>query len=234
MRWVRVSEPIPTNATRNPIRVLLVDDHTVFRAGIRALIDRESDFVVVGEAGTGDEAVVRAGATRPDVVLMDLSMPGKGGLDATRRIVRLGIGAKVVVLSALRQERQLLDALEAGASGFVEKTAPIAELTRAVRAAAGGQLFLDADAARLVVLQRYWKEAQVEDEKVAASRLTGREREVLALVALGLTSREIASRLSVTPQTVEDERARLMERLGLRRRPDLVRFALRSGVLEAS
>jgi two-component system, NarL family, response regulator NreC len=227
-----VSEPFPTDTPRNPIRVLLVDDHTVFRAGIRALLDKQSDLVVVGEAGTGDEAVVRAGATRPDVVLMDLSMPGRGGLEATRRIMSLGIGANVIVLTALRQERQLLDALEAGANGFIEKTAPVEDLTRAIRAAAKGRLFLDPDAARLVVLQRYWKEAQVADEKAEADRLTGREREVLALLALGLSVKEIASRLAVTAKTVEDERDRLTARLGLRRRPDLVRFALRAGVIE--
>ena len=226
---------LPRGTTpQNPVRVLLVDDHAVFRAGLHALLDQQCDLLVVGEAGTGDEAVVCAGATRPDVVLMDLSMPGKGGLEATRRIMALGIGAKVVVLSALRQERQLLDALEAGASGFIEKTAPVEELTRAIRAAAGGRLFLDADAAGLVVLQRYWKEEQVADEKAAADRLTGREREVLALLALGVSVKEIAGRLAVTAETVEEYRARLMERLGLRRRPDLVRFALRAGVLEAS
>jgi two-component system response regulator NreC len=228
-----VNEPFPTDAPRNQIRVLLVDDHAVFRAGIRALLDKQSDLVVVGEAGTGDEAVVRAGATRPDVVLMDLSMPGKGGLEATRRIMALGIGANVIVLTALRQERQLLDALEAGANGFIEKTAPVEDLTRAIRAAAGGRLFLDPDAAKLVVLQRYWKEAQVADEKAEADRLTGRERETLALLALGLSVKEIANRLAVTTKAVEDDRARLTARLGLRRRPDLVRFALRAGVIEA-
>jgi two-component system, NarL family, response regulator NreC len=228
-----VTEPFSANAPRNPIRVLLVDDHTVFRAGLRALLEKEHGFVVVGEAGTGDDAVARATATRPDVILMDLSMPGLGGLEATRRIMALRIEAKVLVLTALRHERLLLDALEAGVSGFVEKTAPVQELTRAIRTAAEGRVILDADAAKLVVLQRYWKEAQAEDEKAAADRLTGREREVLACLALGLSVREIANRLAVTPKAVEDYRTRLMQRLGLRRRPDLIRFALRSGVLEA-
>src|SRR3989441_6849799 len=105
----------------NPVRILLVDDQVVFRVAVRALLERHRDLVVVGEAGRGEEAVASAKATRPDVVLMDLAMPGKGGIEATRRITRLGIGARVLVLTALPQERELLDALDAGATGFVEK-----------------------------------------------------------------------------------------------------------------
>jgi len=221
----------PADKLRNSIRILLVDDHVVFRAGLRALLEKQHDLVVVGEAGTGDEGVARAYLTRPDVVLMDLAMPGGGGLEATRRIVALGIGAKVLVLTAVAQERQLLDALEAGASGFVEKAGPVEDLTRAIRTVTEGRLFLGADAATLVVLQRYWKEGQTQDEKAAADRLNARERQVLALVALGYTSKEIGRKLSVSPKTVDEDRARLMDRLGLRHRPELVRFALRTGLL---
>src|SRR5213593_4498772 len=204
----------PADRLRNTIRILLVDDHVVFRAGLRALLEKQRDLVVVGEAGTGDEAVRRAQATRPDVVLMDLA-----------------IGAKILVLTAVPQERQLLDALEAGASGFVEKAGPVEDLTRAIRTVAEGRLFLGADAATLVVLQRYWKEGQTQDEKAAADRLNARERQVLALLALGYTSKEIGRKLSVSPKTVDEDRARLMDRLGLRHRPELVRFALRTGLL---
>ena len=221
----------PADKMRNNIRILLVDDHVVFRAGLRALLEKQRDLVVVGEAGTGDEAVRRAQATRPDVVLMDLAMPGEGGLEATRRIVALAIGAKILVLTAVPQERQLLDALEAGASGFVEKAGPVEDLTRAIRTVAEGRLFLGADAATLVVLQRYWKEGQTEDERAAADRLSGRERHVLALLALGHSPKEVGRRLAVSPKMVDDYRARLMERLGLKRRSELVRFALRTGLL---
>lgn len=227
-----VTEVFPPDLRRNVIRILLVDDHVVFRAGLRALLEKQRDFVVVGEAGTGDEAVARAKGARPHIVLMDLAMPGEGGLEATRRIVALGIGAKVLVLTALRQERQLLDALEAGASGFVEKSGPVEDLTQAIRTAARGRLFLGPGAAELVVLQRYWKKGQTDDEKAAADRLSGREREVLALLALGHSSKEISRKLAMSPATVEDYRARLMDRLGLRHRSDLVRFALRTGMLE--
>ena len=213
------------------IRVLLADDHAVLRAGLRALLEQEPGLVVVGEAGTGSEAVSLAKTTRPHVVLMDLAMPGKGGIEATRCIVALGIGARVLVLTALPQEVQLSDALEAGASGFLRKVAPVEELTRAIRAVADDRLFLDEDAARLMVLQRYRKAGQADDERMTAERLTGRERQVLALLALGHSSKEIGLKLSVSPRTVDEYRARLKDRLGLVRRPELVRFALRSGIL---
>src|SRR3989441_10453004 len=166
------------------IRVLLADDHAVLRAGLRALLEKEPGLVVVGEAGSGSEAVALAKTTRPHVVLMDLAMPGKGGIEATRRIVALGLGVKILVLTALPQELQLCDALEAGASGFMQKIAPVEELTRAIRAVADDRLFLDEDAARLIVLQRYRKAGQVDDEKVTAGRFgrpqrsTWRSREI--------------------------------------------------------
>lgn len=219
---------------RQAIRVLLADDHAVLRAGLRALLEKDRDLVVVGEAGTGTEAVALAKTTRPHVVLMDLAMPGKGGIDATRRIVGLGLGIRVLVLTALPQEVQLSDALEAGASGFMQKVAPVEELSRAIRAVAEDRLFLDEDAARLIVLQRYRKAGQADDEKVTADRLSTREREVLALLALGHSSREIGLKLSVSPRTVDEYRARLKDRLGLARRPELVRFALRTGIIAQS
>jgi DNA-binding NarL/FixJ family response regulator len=222
----------PDRNRRHPIRVLLVDDHVVFRAALRALLERQPDLVVVGEAGRGEDAVVCAQATRPDVVLMDLAMPGEGGLEATRRITELGIGARILVLTALPQERQLLDALEAGASGFMEKGGSVEELQRAIRTVIVSRLFLCADAAKLVVLQRYRREGQVADERATADRLSRREREVLALIALGLSSREIGRKLAVSPKTVDRYRASLKGRLGLTCRSDLVRFALRSGLLQ--
>jgi DNA-binding NarL/FixJ family response regulator len=213
------------------IRVLLADDHSVLRAGLRALLEKDPGLVVVGEAGTGTEAVAMAKTTHPHVVLMDLAMPGKGGIEATRRIVGLGLGIKILVLTALPQELQLCDALEAGASGFMRKTAPVEELTGAIRSVAGDRLFLDEDAARLIVLERYRKTGQVEDEKLTAERLSAREREVLALLALGHNSREIGQKLSVSPRTVDEYRARLKDRLGFVGRPEMVRFALRTGLI---
>lgn len=227
---------IDTGVTRGcqEIRILVADDHAVLRAGLRALLEKEPGFVVVGEAGTGSEAVTLAKTARPNVVLMDLAMPGTGGIVATRRIVALGLGVKVLVLTALAQEVQLSDALEAGASGFLRKIAPVEELTHAIRAVAGDRLFLDEEAARVIVLQRYRKAGQVDDEKLSAERLSGRERQVLALLALGHSSKEIGLKLSVSPRTVDEYRARLKDRLGLVRRPELVQFALRTGILAAT
>jgi len=219
---------------RQEIRILVADDHAVLRAGLRALLEKEPGFVVVGEAGTGSEAVTLAKTARPNVVLMDLAMPGTGGIVATRRIVALGLGVKVLVLTALAQEVQLSDALEAGASGFLRKIAPVEELTHAIRAVADDRLFLDEEAARVIVLQRYRKAGQVDDEKLSAERLSGRERQVLALLALGHSSKEIGLKLSVSPRTVDEYRARLKDRLGFEHRPELVRFALRTGILAAT
>jgi two-component system, NarL family, response regulator NreC len=222
---------VRTGPASEAIRLVVVDDHVVLRAGLRALLEKEPDLVVVGEAGTGSEAVSVVRLAKPGVVLMDLAMPGSGGLEATRRIVALALGTRVLVLTALPEEQQVCDALEAGASGFVRKTAPIEELTRAIRTVANARLFLDEDAARVVVLQRYRHGGQTEDDKVAAERLSGRERQVLALLALGHSSSEIARTLSVSPKTVNAYRAHLKHRLGLTGRPELVRFALRTGLL---
>jgi two-component system, NarL family, response regulator NreC len=220
--------PVPAP---DPIRVLLVDDHVVLRAGIRALLEREPDLLIVGEAGTGEEAIALAHSTWPRVVLMDIAMPGNGGLVATERIVALGMGIRVLVLTALSEEQQVCEALEAGASGFVRKTAPIGELMRAIRTVANDRLFLDEDAARIVVLQRYRRGGQTQDERAVAAELSGRERQVLSLLALGHTSKEIALALSISSKTVDAYRARLKDRLGLTGRPELVRFALRTGLL---
>src|SRR3989442_10335268 len=127
----------PVGTERNPTRILLVDDNAVFRTGLRALLERRRGFKVVGEAGSGDEAVACATATRPHVVVMDLLMPGGGGLEGTRRIVALGSGARILVLTVVPERRELLEALEAGAAGFVEKAGPGEELARDIRAVAG-------------------------------------------------------------------------------------------------
>jgi two-component system response regulator NreC len=218
--------------SRQIIRLLLVDDHVVFRAGLRGLLDKQPGFAVVGEAGTGEEAVARVKEACPDVVLMDLAMPGEGGLAATRQIARLGLGVKVLVLTALPRDPQLLEVFEAGALGFVEKISAVDELTRAIRTVNTNQLFLCPDAAQLIVLERYRIEGRVGDEKASLDRLSECERRVLALLAQGYTVREIAGKRAISPKTVRACRTRVRDRLGLRHRPDLVGFALRMGLLE--
>src|SRR2546426_4953836 len=142
----------PTPNLRNAIRILLVDDNVVFRAGVRALLWKQEDLVVVGEVGTGEEAVSCAKATRPDVVLMDLAMPGKGGIWAMRQLTALGVKAKVIVLTALSQEWELLGALEAGARGFVGKGGPGEEPGRAVRTGTQGEPFPGGEGGGVAVL----------------------------------------------------------------------------------
>src|SRR2546427_3759368 len=163
----------PVGTQRNPIRILLVDDNAVFRTGLRALLERRRGFKVVGEAGSGDEAVACATATRPHVVVMDLLMPGGGGLEATRRIVALGSGARILVLTVVPERRELLEALEAGAAGFVEKTSPLQEGAHRHPPGAGGGGFGRAGAAQLGVLQRDGGGERNEDRPVAGDAAPG-------------------------------------------------------------
>jgi len=213
-----------------PLAVLLVDDHQMFRAGIKALIEADGRMTVVGEAGTGEEAVDKVRALKPDVVVMDLSMPGSNGLEATRRIAALGLDTKVLVLTVHAEEEYLVPVVEAGASGYLTKTSADTDLLEALRVVARGQVFLPPKATTLL-LQRY-KDRDGEGDSSGMSALSAREREVLALTAEGYTSREIGQKLFISPKTVDTYRARIMEKLGLSHRSELVRFALEVGLLQ--
>jgi DNA-binding NarL/FixJ family response regulator len=211
------------------IRVLLVDDHPVLRAGLKALIDAEPDMRVVGEAATGEEGVEKAAALVPDVVIMDLSMPGMGGLEATRRIAALGQETRILVLTVHAEEEYLLPVLEAGGSGYVTKASADTELIEAVRTVARGEVFLYPSAAKLL-LKRY-REAEAGKEQSPLERLSEREREVLTLTAEGFSASEIGEKLFISPKTVDTYRSRIMEKLGLKHRSELVRLAVRTGML---
>jgi DNA-binding NarL/FixJ family response regulator len=213
----------------DPLKVLLVDDHAMFRAGIKALIELEGGMKVTGEAGSGEEAVDRVRELRPDVVVMDLSMPGSNGLEATRRIAALGFDTKVLVLTVHAEEEYLVPVVEAGASGYLTKTSADTDLLEALRVVARGQVFLPPKATTLL-LQRY-KERDADDEASRMHVLSAREREVLALTAEGYSSREIGQKLFISPKTVDTYRSRIMEKLGLSHRSELVRFALEVGLL---
>ncbi|HEX7049536.1 MAG TPA: response regulator transcription factor [Longimicrobiales bacterium] len=214
-----------------PIRILLVDDHAVLRAGLRALLDAEPDLRVVGEASTGEEGVERARELRPDIVVMDLSMPGIGGLEATRRIAALEQNPKILVLTVHAEEEYLLPVLEAGGSGYVTKTSADEDLIEAIHTVARGEVFLYPSAAKLLL--KGYREAEVGREAGPLERLSDREREVLALTAEGFSSSEIGEKLFISPKTVDTYRSRIMEKLGLKHRSELVRFALRTGLLKA-
>jgi two-component system response regulator NreC len=211
------------------IEILLVDDHAMFRAGIRALIEAEERMKVVGEASSGDEAVDRVRELKPHIVIMDLAMPGSNGLEATRRISALELNTSVLVLTVHAEEEYLVPVVEAGASGYLTKTSADTDLLEAIRVVARGQVFLPPKAATLL-LRRY-KDAEGEDS-AGLSDLSTREQEVLALTAEGFSSREIGQKLFISPKTVDTYRSRIMDKLGLSHRSELVRFALRVGLLK--
>jgi len=212
-----------------PIQILLVDDHAMFRAGIKALIEAEERFEVVGEASSGDEGVDRVRELKPDIVIMDLAMPGSNGLEATRRISALELDTKVLVLTVHAEEEYLVPVVEAGASGYLTKTSADTDLIEAIRVVARGQVFLPPKAATLL-LKRY-KDTEG-DDSAGVKDLSSREQEVLALTAEGFSSREIGGKLFISPKTVDTYRSRIMDKLGLSHRSELVRFALRSGLLK--
>lgn len=210
-------------------RILLVDDHAMFRAGIRALLEAEGRLQVVGEASSGDEAVDRVRELKPDVVVMDLSMPGSNGLEATRRIAALELDTKVLVLTVHAEEEYLVPVVEAGASGYLTKTSADNDLIEAIKVVARGEVYLPPKATTLL-LQRY--KASESEEGAGLHDLSTREQEVLALTAEGYSSREIGKKLFISPKTVDTYRSRIMDKLGLNHRSELVRFALRVGLLK--
>lgn len=212
------------------IRVLIVDDHAILRSGLRMLLGAQSDMDVVGEAADGAEAARLVGELKPDVVLLDLAMPGTSGLDALRMIKRDTIETRALILSQYDDENYLRRALEAGASGYVLKRAADIELLSAIRAVARGEVYLEPMLTRLVVNDLFNRsDAGSTAERQPA--LSEREREVLQLVALGHTNQQIADRLILSVKTVETYKARVMEKLGLRGRAALVRYAMEQGML---
>ncbi|MFN0071410.1 MAG: response regulator [Chloroflexota bacterium] len=212
------------------IRVLIVDDHAILRSGLRMLLGAQPDMHVVGDAADGAEAARLAAELEPDVVLLDLAMPGMGGLDALRIIKRDTPAARALILSQYDDESYLRRALEAGASGYVLKRAADIELLSAIRAVARGEVYLEPMLTRLVVNDLFRRGDQGSPaERVPA--LSEREREVLQLVALGHTNQQIADRLVLSVKTVETYKARVMEKLGVRGRAALVRYAMEQGLI---
>jgi len=210
------------------IRILLADDHTVLRSGLRALLSAQADLEVAGEAADGGEALRLAQTIKPDVVVMDIGMPGVSGIDATARIRRELPATKVLILSMHDDQGYLRQALRAGASGYVLKKAADTELLAAIRAAARGEVFLDPSLAKGFVEDVVLPKAQEPDIPM----LSDREREVLRLLARGHTNQQVADRLCIGVKSVETYKARLMEKLGLKGRAELVRYALTHGLLK--
>lgn len=213
------------------IRVVLADDHGIVRAGLRALLDEQPDIQVVGEAADGPAAVEMTRRTKPAVVISDLSMPG-GGLEAIRAITELGMPTRVLVLTVHAEERYLLPVLEAGGSGYVRKSSAHTDLLDAIRTVARGEVFLD-PAATKTLLRGYLGRVRTGDELDLGELLSEREKEVVRLTAEGHTAQQAGEILSLSPKTIETYRHRAMQKLGLTNRAELVRYALRAGLLGA-
>ncbi|KAA0256055.1 response regulator transcription factor [Acidobacteria bacterium ACD] len=211
------------------IRVLIADDHAILREGIRALLSPCDDIEVAGEAADGREAVEKAEALSPDVVLMDIAMPGLGGLEATLELKRRGLPVKVVVLTQYEDAEYVQRFLKAGVDGYVLKKAAGADLAAAIRAVHRGGLVLDPAVARQAMRE---KEGTAEGgEADPYETLTDREKQVLKLVAEGKANKEVAQLLGISVKTAMSHRERLLEKLGLHGRTELIRFALRRGVI---
>lgn len=209
--------------------IVLADDHHVVRQGLRALLKAEPDFAIAGEASDGLEAVRLVERLQPDVLVLDVMIPSLNGLEVTRQVTKRSPKTRVVILSMHANEAYVLEALRNGATGYVLKDATAADLVQAVREVAAGRRYLSPPLSEQAI------EAYVHKAKEAPldryDTLTTREREVLQLAAEGLTSAEIAARLFISPRTVEVHRANLMRKLGCHTKADLIRFALRRGII---
>ena len=209
--------------------IVLADDHHIVRQGLRALLEGQPDFQLVGEAGDGLEAVQLTERLKPDVLIIDLMMPSLNGLEATRQVSQRSPHTRVVILSMHANEAYVLEALRNGAAGYVLKDSSAADLVHAVREVVAGRRYLSSPLSERAIAAYIQKASDVALDPY--EMLTHREREVLHLAAEGYTNAEIADQLSISPRTAETHRANLMHKLGLRTHTDLIRYALRRGIL---
>jgi two-component system response regulator NreC len=214
------------------MRLLLVDDHAVVRSGLRMLLNAEPDVQIVGEASTAAEAMQAASTAAPDVILMDIGLPDLSGIDATREIKKKFPEMAIVALTIHEDEEYFFKMLEAGASGYVPKRAAPEELLTAVRAAAAGEVYLYPSLAKLLV-KDYLSQDHPAEEKANIDGLTDREHEVLTYLAEGANNDRIAAELIISPKTVERHRENIMRKLNLHSRAELVRYAIRKGIIKA-
>jgi two-component system NarL family response regulator len=223
----------PSTGTGEPIRVLVVDDHALFRRGLQMVLEQESDIEVVGEAGDGAEAVERAADSMPDIVLMDVRMPKRGGIDACTAIKDAVPSAKIIMLTISDEEADLYDAIKAGASGYLLKEISIEEVASAIRAVNEGQSLISPSMASKLLTEFASMIKRTDDrQQVPTPRLTDREMEVLKLVAKGLNNRDIAKQLFISENTVKNHIRNILEKLQLHSRMEAVVYAVREKLLE--
>ncbi len=215
----------------DPIRLLLADDHAVVRSGLRLLLEAQPDMAIIGEAENGADAIRRTAELKPDVVLMDIAMPGMNGIEATRRIKAESPRTAVLALTMYEDDQYFFEMLRAGAAGYVPKRAAPDELASAIRAVSRGDVFLYPSLAGRLV-QDYLLRRDVEEHEPPADELTPREQEVLTLIAQGLSNGEIGEQLVISAKTVDRHRENIMRKLNLHNRVDLVKYALRKGLID--
>lgn len=214
------------------LRILLADDHVVLRAGLKLLLNAEADIEVVGEASDGEEAIAQVNVLIPDLLLLDLSMPKLNGVDCIEELMKLHPDLKILVLTMHDDEEYLRAVLRVGAKGYVLKKAADVELLSAIRTVARGEMFIYPSMAAQLVYRQLVSPVDMETKDKNIKHLSDREGEVLRFLALGHTNHEIADILHVSVKTVETYKSRLMEKLEMRKRADLVRYALDHGIIE--
>ena len=214
----------------NKIKILITDDHVIVRDGLRAILDSQPDMQVIGEATNGLEALQKVEENPPDIVLMDISMPEMNGLDATRRIIQAHPEVKVLTLTMHEGDEYFFEVLQAGASGYFVKGSSSAELLGALRAVKNGNVYISPVMTKKL-LNGYLHRNNNEQEKELYTNLTGREKEILKLVAEGLSNQDVAEKLFLSPATVQTHRANIMAKLGLHSRTQLVKYALQHGLI---
>ncbi len=209
------------------VKILVVDDHAVVRSGLKMLLEGKAEFQVIGEAADGDEAIQAVNALRPDVVLMDLNMPqGKDGLTATAELKKLHPDVAVLILTMHDDDEYLFRGIHAGASGYILKSAPHEELLTAIRSVSAGNAYLYPTATKRL-MGEYLEKLKHGDSTNTYETLSDREKEVLGLIAKGYSNKEIAEQLVISVKTVETHKSNVMEKLGLRTRPELVKYAVK-------
>ena len=225
------SAPPSQGRTQHRIRILLVDDHAVLRQALRMLLESQAELEVVADVENGREAVTAVEKYAPDVVLMDVVMPGLNGLEATRQIRRSAPNTRVVMLSGFVDEDQLLDSLRAGASGYIIKKSDVSELVLAIQTVHRGNSYFSSALSEGFDLAEVLYQAKRSDQRTGVEALTSREREVLQLIAEGHTNQGIANALFISVKTVEAHKAHIMAKLHARNRTDLIRYAIRKGIV---
>lgn len=214
----------------NPVRIVLADDHTILRKGLRLLLERESDFAVIGEASDGREVIEAAESLHPDLVIMDIGMPMLNGIEATKRINTANPSISVIILSVHSDEAYILRALKAGARGYLLKDSAETDLIQAVRAVGAGKAYFSPVVSK-VLADDYLRQIRQQGVEDPYDLLTGRERELLQLIAELKSTKEIAELMGVSTHTVDTHRSNLMQKLNVHSIPELILYAVRKGVI---